>query len=331
MGDVDTSLKTRWWSYLWIYLLNGVSLLFKTLSLVNLKLKSLRRKEYPEALIVSIDNLSFGGTGKTPLVLEIGRNLERKKVKFAVVTRGYKSKYEGRGIKVQPGHRFDEVGDEAVLFKKNFPHRDIYVGKNRRRSIESAVRDGNRIILLDDGFQSTHIHRDIKIMLFNPRHPYYYLRNFKFLMKKEDYIFYYSRQPAPGREQPAPGAHTYHFETRRFRDIRGNTVNIGNASLLGFSALGDNERLKNDLSAFNLVQFKPFMDHHVYTEKEITDLDRDRRDKEIDYLVCTEKDFVKLTRINLTDIPLIYVQNSIKLSFNVTSRLLDYAEEENYI
>lgn len=313
----------RWYSHLRIYFLNAVSVLFKSLSLVNLKLKSLRQKKYPDALIVSIDNLSFGGTGKTPLVVEIGKKLEEKNIPFAIVTRGYKSKYEGSGTNVSPQHRFDEVGDEAVLFKKKFPDRDIYVGKDRGRSIAAACSDGNKIILLDDGFQSTHIDRDIKIMLLNPLHPYYYLRNFKFLVKEEDFVLYYSPEPLPGKN-------TYFFESGCFHDSAGKAVTIGRATLFGFSALGDNQRFQKDLSAFNLVEFKAFKDHHAYTTEEIQHLDNVRKDRGIDYLVCTEKDFVKLTCINLAHIPLIYFQNSIKLSFNLTDRLLDYAKKENY-
>jgi len=164
--------------------LNAVSLIFKTLSFFNLKRKARRPREFP-ALIVSIDNLSFGGTGKTTLVTEIGTQLEKRNIKFAVVTRGYKSKYEQTGTRVQPTHDFTDVGDEAEIYKTRFPGRDIYVGKDREKSIENAVADNNKIILLDDGFQTTNIRKDITVMLLNPRHPYYYLRNFKFLTKKK--------------------------------------------------------------------------------------------------------------------------------------------------
>ena len=61
-----------------LFFLNGVSIIFKTLSLIYLKLKSLRQKRFPDTLVISIDNLSFGGTGKTSLVMEIGKNFEKK-------------------------------------------------------------------------------------------------------------------------------------------------------------------------------------------------------------------------------------------------------------
>lgn len=311
-----------------IPVLNAVSLIFKTISFFNLKRKARRPREFP-ALIVSIDNLSFGGTGKTTLVTELGTQLEKKNIKFAVVTRGYKSKYEQTGTRVQPSHDFTDVGDEAEIYKTRFPGRDIYVGKDREKSIENAVTDNNKIILLDDGFQTTNIRKDITVMLLNPNHPYYYLRNFKFLMKKEDFIFIYSPGGAAAPRGPVSGV--YDFVPEGFFDTAGNPVDIGNSSLSGFSALGDNRRFKNDLSAFNLAEFTGFADHHVYTQNEIKSLDNRRKETNADYLVCTEKDFIKLKRINLTNIPLIYFRNSIKLNIDLMDVILDYAEKKNYI
>lgn len=309
--------------------LNAVSLIFKTISFLNLERKAHRPREFP-AIFVSIDNLSFGGTGKTTLVTEIGSRLEEKNIKFAVVTRGYKSKYEHTGTRVQSSHDFTDVGDEAAIYKNRFPHRDIYVGKDRVKSIENAIKDNNKIILLDDGFQTTNIRKDIAVMLVNPNHPYYYLRNFKFLMKKEDFIFIYSRGAAPPKPRnPVYG--TYDFVPGGFFDTAGNPVNTGNSSLSGFSALGDNLRFKNDLSAFNLAEFTGFADHHAYTQNEINSLDNRRKEINAAYLVCTEKDFIKLKSINLKNIPLIYFRNSIKCDIDLTDIILEYAEKKNYI
>lgn len=330
-------------------LLNAVSIVFKTLSFLNLKRKAHRPRKFP-ALVISIDNLSFGGTGKTTLVTEIGTQLEKKNIPFAVVTRGYKSKYEHSGTRVRESHDFTDVGDEAKIYKTRFPRQNIYVGKNRQKSMENAAADNNKIILLDDGFQTTNIRKDITVMLVNLNHPYYYLRNFKFLMKNEDFIFIYNpgRGTAPSEPRPLlnprlaaglPIFGTYDFVPGGFFDTAGNPVDIGNSSILGFSALGDNQRFKNDLSAFNLAEFTGFADHHVYTQKEINSLDNRRKERDAVYLVCTEKDFIKMGRrpnpktksINLTNIPLIYFRNSIKLDIELIDVILDYAEKENYI
>lgn len=322
--------------YLTVPLLNGVSVIFKTLSYINLRRKESRPRKFP-ALIVSIDNLSFGGTGKTTLVTMIGEHLDNENIPFAVVTRGYKSRYEHTGTRVLPEHDFTDVGDEAVIYRTRFPRRDIFVGKDRGRSIEDAVQRNNKIILLDDGFQSTNIHKDISVMLVNPNHPYYYLRNFKFMAKKEDFIFIYRpggppfKNGVPPSKTDTPCVGAYHFEPSGFCDAAGAPVRTGNAPLFGFSALGDNTRFRNELSSFNLAGFQGFPDHHGFTETELKRLDERREESKAAYLVCTEKDFIKIKNIILAGIPLIYFQNSIKLEIDLLGYILDYAKKENYL
>src|SRR5512137_1627926 len=87
--------------------LNFVSISFKTLSLAGMGLRSLRRIRFPQAYIVSVDNLSFGGTGKTPLIIALGKFLEERSIRFAVITRGYKSKLEKKGASVSADHRVE--------------------------------------------------------------------------------------------------------------------------------------------------------------------------------------------------------------------------------
>ena len=315
-----------------VRLFNAASIIFKIISLINLKRKSLRQTRFPGAVIISIDNLSFGGTGKTTLTIQIGKFLESRNIKFAVVTRGYKSAAEADGALVQPHHDVNRVGDEAKLFKHRFPHQDIYVGKNRGDSIKKAIAANNKFILLDDGFQTTYIHKDIKIMLFNPAHPYYYLRNFKFLLEKENYVFFYkSTGPYPCNRPGGPIRGSYDFECEGFYDPGGKAVDIRGVSILGFSALGDNLRFKQDLSAWQLKEFKGYNDHHAYTEADIQRLNQRRIQKNADYLVCTEKDFMKIKHFNLTGIPLIYVRNSIKFNFDLMDCIRKYAEEKNTI
>jgi len=322
-----------------IWPLNAISLIFKTLSLIDFKIKSRKRKRFPEASIISIDNLSFGGTGKTPLVIETAEHLEKNRIKFAIITRGYRSKFESRGTKVQALHTVEDVGDEAKLFKERFPRQDIYIGKDRQISIEKAIAGGNRVILLDDGFQTAALEKDVKIMLINPQHPYYYLRNFKFMMKKEDYILFYRSggegetvgNPAAGTNgdhsalplsSTGPVYGTYDFKIQGFRNTSGEAVNIDDVPLLGFSALGDNLRFKRDLSVCDLVEFRGFRDHYSFTEEDLEWLNERRIQKKAHYLVCTEKDYMKIKHYNLSLIPLIYSQNSIKFSFDLMGRVL---------
>ena len=116
-----------------------------------------------------MDSLSFGGTGKTPLVMAIGKALETRGARFAVISRGYRSAHEKKGPLVRAAHDCREVGDEPLLLKARFPDQDVFVGRDRLRSIAAAAAADDRIVILDDGFQSSHIKKDFSVLLVNPR------------------------------------------------------------------------------------------------------------------------------------------------------------------
>ncbi len=300
-----------------VFLLNSLSIIFKIISLINLKLKSIMKQSFKDIYIISIDNLAFGGTGKTPLVINIGKELKKKKINFCIITRGYKSKFEKRGIKVNTSHSIKDIGDEAALFRSYFPDIDIYIGKNRQRSIEKAIKDNNKIIILDDGFQTTGLIKDLKIMLLNPEHEYYYLRNFKFLIKQDDIILSLKKD--------------YNFIIEGLYDIKNNRVQIPNSTdIIGFSALGDNKRFRQTLIDLkhNIIDFIEYSDHFSFSENDLNLLNNIRKEKKSSYLVCSEKDFIKLKDLNIDKIPLIYVKNSIKLNISLTEKILLDAERK---
>lgn len=309
--------------------LNLISVVFKTVSFINLKIKALRQTRYAGTAIISIDNLSFGGTGKTSLVIRLGELLQEAGIPFAVVSRGYRSKYEKSGLAVEINHSAAVVGDEAKLLKIHFPDRDILIGRKRRESIKKAAAGNNRVILLDDGFQSTDIYKDVGIMLFNPRRPYYYLRNFKFLMKEEDFILIYEPDQAVVNKSGSGSRGFYRFERENFYDIAGNIVDAKHSALFGFSALGDNTRFKSDLADFNLVGFKGYRDHYAFSGQDLRFLDKCRKESKADYLVCTEKDYVKiLDHHYIKNIPLIYVKNVIKCNIDLFKVVSKYAAKK---
>lgn len=304
-----------------IILLNLLSFLFKLISLILLKIKSLKKHRFNSSIVISIDSLSFGGIGKSPALIKIGQILKEEKIKFAIITRGYKSNAEKTSIEITDTDSAESIGDEALMFKKIFPNMDIYSGKKRIESINKAIQKGNRVIILDDGFQSTHIKKDVKILLYNQFHPYYYLRNFKFLIKREDLIFSY-RRSLPLKTGSCSEDGLYHFEIKDCFTKEGKKFKLNQTSLLAFCALGDNQRFKESLDKFNIKAFFPFRDHHPFSQTDLDKLDQQRKDQRITHLLCTFKDFVKIKDLNLTDIPLLYITNQIIFNFDLKSYLL---------
>jgi tetraacyldisaccharide 4'-kinase len=308
--------------------LNLASLVFKTISFVNLKIRALGQKEFPRLFIISVDNLSFGGTGKTPLVMAIGRALEKRGARFAVISRGYRSAHEKKGTLVQAAHDCREVGDEPLLLKASFPDQDVFIGRDRLRSLAAAAAAHNRIVILDDGFQSSHIKKDFSVLLVNPGHPYFYLRNFKFMRRRADRVLTF--RPAGRGEKPEPAA-TYDFVPGKFLNARGQEVAVGAAPIVAFSALGDNERFAGDMRQYDLLAFRGYSDHKAFGPADLRALDHLRKAKGGDWLVCTEKDFCKIKSFLPTEIPLLYSRNEIRLHDDTIEKIITHATEKGFL
>lgn len=307
--------------------LNLLSLPFKAIALVNLKIRESHARSFPGQFIISVDSLSFGGTGKTPLVMAIGEALEARGARFAVISRGYRSRYEKEGARVEASHAYEDVGDEPLLLKSRFPGQDVFIGRDRLRSIAAAAARNDRILILDDGFQSSHVKKDFSIMLVNPRHPYFYLRHFRFLSRRADRVLSYRPAAAAG-----PGAgDAYGFAVARFLDANGVETEVGGDPLIAFSALGDNARFAADMRRYRLAAFRGFADHHAFQPADLAALEKLRRDKGAAWMVCTEKDFCKIKNILAPGIPLLYAQNEIKLPGDAIGQIITHAAAKGFL
>jgi len=96
--------------------------------------------------VISIGNIAFGGTGKTPLVIFLAKQFDR----VAVLARGY-------------------GGDEMKVVARHVPKAMLYEGKDRVRLARQAEKDGAKLILLDDGFQHRRLHRDLDVVVLGPK------------------------------------------------------------------------------------------------------------------------------------------------------------------
>ncbi|NIM90379.1 MAG: tetraacyldisaccharide 4'-kinase [Candidatus Aminicenantes bacterium] len=122
--------------------------------------------------IISVGNITFGGSEKTPLVMNLISFLEKQGYKPALVSRGYRGKWERKGGILSDGQRifgtWEESGDEPYMVAQNYPGAGIFVGKQRLLSCVKAEDLGFEVALLDDGFQHQRLHRDLDIVLYEP-------------------------------------------------------------------------------------------------------------------------------------------------------------------
>ncbi len=308
-------------------LLDPLSLLYKSGAALALLGRGLRPRSFPGLFVISVDGLSFGGSGKTPLVMAIGAALEARGRRFAVVSRGYRSRGEKEGLLVQAGHDSAAAGDEPLMIKQRFPGQDVFVGRDRLRSLRQAEARGNRFALLDDGFQSTHIRKDFSVMLVNPDQPYFYLRHFRFLARRDRRLLAYrrARRPFPGSDG------WYDFAFSGLYDAEGRARDVGREPIVAFSALGDNQRFAGDLARFNLAAFVPFPDHHAFGAADLAQLEALRVAKGAAWLVCSEKDFAKARPLAGAGLPLLLARNEIQLPQDLIPQILAHAEEKGFL
>ncbi len=144
--------------------------------LYDLRLLKIGRVDAP---VISVGNLSVGGTGKTPFVIHLTDRLKKlvgaRKVKLGVVSRGYKGSAD-ETLLVSDGRRqladFMSAGDEPVLIAESTPGVVVVVDRNRFRGAEHTVKNLRvKLLLLDDGFQHRKLHRDLDIVLLDAGDP----------------------------------------------------------------------------------------------------------------------------------------------------------------
>ena len=163
--SVESVLQRIWYGPAWL----GLPLW--PLSLVFRLLVSLRRGLYRSGIlrshrvpvpVVVVGNLTVGGTGKTPIALWLGRQLQRRGHQVGIVLRGYGARHSGAPRVVTAADDAVEVGDEALLHARGGPH-VVVIGADRVAAARLAVEQGARIVVCDDGLQHRRLARDYEI------------------------------------------------------------------------------------------------------------------------------------------------------------------------
>ncbi len=132
-----------------------------------------RKSERHPVPVISVGNVTVGGTGKTPMVEYLCRLLQEDH-RVAVLSRGYKRKSRGFRL-VEPGDKVSLVGDEPLQIKRKFPDVLVAVDKNRNRGVRQllALPEAQRpdVILLDDGFQYRKLQPACNLLLVDYNRP----------------------------------------------------------------------------------------------------------------------------------------------------------------
>jgi tetraacyldisaccharide 4'-kinase len=127
--------------------------------------------------IISIGNITVGGTGKTPMTIYVAQVVKQLGYKVAIISRGYKGKAEKVGGIVSDGRVLlmtpEIAGDEPYMMANRLKDVPVIVGKNRFKAGWLAIRKFDPdVIVLDDGFQHLKLQRDLDLVLLDYRKPF---------------------------------------------------------------------------------------------------------------------------------------------------------------
>ena len=257
------------------------------------------------APVISVGNISAGGTGKTPLVEWIARRLERRRLRVAVLARGY-------------GKRADGGDDEDLLGPSDFIRR--YADPDRVRSARAATREFRpEVFLLDDGFQHYRIRRDVDIVAIDATNPFGYGRLLPrgylrdrpaSLRRAHAIVLTRTDQVTPaeleglraeiaGYSLDRPIADSVHrpVGVRTLADGRARGLDcLKGRRVYGFCGLGNPGAFRRTLVAAgaDVVKFRAFPDHHAYRLAEAQQLQVEAQEFMASDLVTTEKDATKI-------------------------------------
>jgi|688.fasta_scaffold256245_2 tetraacyldisaccharide 4'-kinase len=132
----------------------------------------LLKREQADVPVISVGNITCGGTGKTPVTIDLAQRFITTGIKVGILSRGYKRRSKDATVVVSDGAGHfascEDSGDEPFLIAKRLPKAVVLVGSNRRASANLAVSHYNcELLILDDGFQHFPMRRDIDLVLID--------------------------------------------------------------------------------------------------------------------------------------------------------------------
>jgi tetraacyldisaccharide 4'-kinase len=254
--------------------------------------RGLLRARRLRAAVVSIGNLSAGGSGKTPFVLLLGELLKVRGLKFDVLSRGYGRKSRGV-LLVDPAGLPQEFGDEPLLIARKLQV-PVIVGEDRHQAgCFAESRFGPQLHVLDDGFQHRALARDFDIVLVTPQEasdrllPAGRLREPLSSLSRADAVVLAS----------GASAESFPIEGKLIWRVRRGMApqNVPPRPVV-FCGIARPQQFTLQLRTANIEPAAEafYRDHHAYSERDVRELLALRQKSEAGGFVTTEKDAVNL-------------------------------------
>jgi len=274
------------------------------------------------APVISVGNLSVGGTGKTPCVAFLANCLRDAGRGVAILSRGYKRESEGR-VEVSDGKEIlcepEESGDEPYLLAKSCPGVRVVVDRDRYAAGKwLEERAAISVFILDDGYQHLRLARDLNLLLVDATEPldqakmvpFGRLREPLAAMRRADAVIVtrsdqsFDRRSLEDtiRKFARPGTPVFYAHHKMT-----NLIRLGDGHVIGFagfarkriaavSGVARPDRFVADLEqmGMNIALRRDFEDHHRYTREELSKIIEHAQEARAEVIITTEKDAANL-------------------------------------
>ena len=276
--------------------------------------------------VISVGNITTGGTGKTPLVIRLCSLLAEKSLKCVILTRGYRAGQE-------------KLTDEPAILIKCCPTAKVVVNPDRVAAAKALTDSDADVVILDDGFQHRRLRRDIDIITIDATCPFGYgqmlpaglLRETPQAIKRADAVVITRCERLSDEGQKlleerirkiAPHivvAKTIHknSDPRTIKDRIVNIDEMEGKNAFAFCGIGNPDAFLANIGEIGveLVGWRIFNDHHSYSEQDIKDVYGQAGDLKTDIILTTRKDWVKIALLTEKYSDIIWAYLPLKLEF----------------
>jgi len=283
-----------------------------------------KRQSLP-GFVVSIGNLTAGGTGKTPAVAMLAGWAQGKGYRVAVLSRGYGGKYTDKVLEVSDGSSIHvgphKAGDEPYLIANKLRGVPLILSKKRfHAGLYAHEKFGSDFFILDDGFQHLELKRDLDLVLIDSADPFGNghllpwgpLREpFSQLVRADVFILTRAKSYGPGDntrdtlKREFPTTPVFYSDHLPFRIVfpHANEKHapsfIEGKTVLAFAGIARPELFRDTLTKLgaDVVHFKRYKDHYPFKNEDIKTLIRMKKKVGAQYLLTTEKDWMRIVSL----------------------------------
>ncbi|MDA8387607.1 MAG: tetraacyldisaccharide 4'-kinase [Nitrospiraceae bacterium] len=287
--------------------------------------KSAKAGRLPEGAVISVGNLTTGGTGKTPLVIMLAGRLTEEGLRVAVLTRGYKGALPGPAL-ITPGMSAADAGDEPLLMAEKLPGVPVIKGKDRYAAglYALALDPPPAVFILDDGFQHWRLKRDIDILILTAgggrqegdpfyldkllpvgglREPLSEIGRAGIVVAGMGPLAGMARQVPPDFERAVRRYNTHApmfpawYETKWLTECESGKKyppsRLRGREVFAFAGIGRPDSFRQSLleAGASIRGFWKFRDHHMFTAAEMDSIRKAARGL---WIITTEKDIMRL-------------------------------------